>query len=288
MPEYGEESKNFEYQPHTDSLDEVHTIMLDPNKSSIVVGQSSVIGKRSKQQDSIKSDDDYAYMQNGRMIAVLCDGMGGLSGGERASRLCTETVYNRFHLLKPGDDINRFYKNVIRQTDLDVAKLQDETGNLLNAGTTLVSVVITDSRLFWISVGDSRIYIIRSNEILCVTNDHNFKMILDKKVRKGEITEEEAENNPQKEALVSYIGMNGIKYIDMSIRPIQLVDGDYIILCSDGLYRTVTETEMKDIVCLNGKDVQMAAEILTELTVYKDKKNQDNASVIVIRFDDSG
>ena len=270
-------------------MEDMHTMILDEFDKSVYIGTSSIIGRRNEQQDAIKSDSFYAYAENGKAISVLCDGMGGLAGGQKASALCSSIVYNTFHSNTKFPSIPVFYKSVICQADEEVKTMKvDGEMQILGAGTTLVSVIIDDDQLYWASVGDSRIYIIRSNEILCITKDHNFLMLLNEKVRRGEITQEEADSNPRREALISYIGIGGIRYVDMNSRGFHLLDGDYIVLCSDGLYRSVSEDEIKKVVCNFGKETQQAAEALTNLALSKNLKNQDNTSVVVIGYQDSG
>ncbi len=269
--------------------DDLHTMMLDDYDKCLHIGTSSIIGRRSEQQDAIRADTYYSFIENGKAIAVLCDGMGGLTGGEKASALCSSIVFDTFHKYDNIPSIPMFYKSAIAYSDDEVRNLKAEDGtSILNAGTTLVSVAIEDNDLYWASVGDSHIYIIRDNEIICVTTDHNYLMLLNERVKRGEITKEEAENNPKKEALVSYIGVGGVRYIDINNKPFKLTDGDYVVLCSDGLYRSVTETEIKQVVTKHGKETQIAAEALTSLALSKNLKHQDNTSVIVIQFQDSG
>lgn len=261
----------------------VTTVILEDSLSTITVGMSSVIGRRNEQQDTIKSDDDYAIIENGKFIAVLCDGMGGLSGGKQASEICATHIQDSFHADDCEDDISQFYRRVIVESDRKVTELQDEEGQPLGAGSTMVSVVIKDGELHWSSVGDSHIYLIRGEQIRCITRDHNYFMLLEEKVKRGEMTQLEADTHPKREALISYMGMGGVKYVDLNAAPFKLIDGDYIVLCSDGLYRTVSEEDIKNIA--NGigeaKDV---AECLTEYAMRADKRNQDNTSVIVIQY----
>lgn len=256
------------------------------------VGFAQNIGSREVQQDTIRTDDDYAYAYSQKMIAVLCDGMGGLSGGEIASKLCADTLYNAFYSVNfdsnDDNDISSFYEYLIREMDKDVNKLKDSNGMPLNAGTTLISTIIINDKLYLASVGDSRIYFLRNNVIQCLTLDHNYKMILDRKVKNGLITEKQAQTDPQKDALVSFLGIGGIKYIDINQKPIELIDKDYIVLCSDGLYRTIKEQEILKTVTGFGDDMQAAAEALVNAVIKKKKRHQDNISVIAIKFLDSG
>ncbi len=270
-------------------MDDMHTIMLDGFDKNVYIGTSSIIGRRKEQQDAIKSDTFYSYAENGKAISVLCDGMGGLVGGGKASVLCSSIVYNAFHSDTKFSSIPMFYKSVIQQSDEEVRMMRTDKGTqILGAGTTLASVVVDDDQLYWASVGDSHIYVIRGNDILCITKDHNFLMLLNEKVKRGEITQEEADNNSQKEALISYIGMGGIHYVDMNSKGFHLLEGDYIVLCSDGLYRSLSDDEIKQVVCNFGKETQQAAEALTGLALSKNLRNQDNTSVVVICYQDSG
>ncbi len=269
-------------------FDSEKTLMLDGSRRCVVIGSSSVIGSRKEQQDTILTDKDYAYIQNKRVIATLCDGMGGLNGGAVASQISTAIIYQEFFKWQDVDNLPGFYTNVIPKIDDEVFSLKNEDGSPMKAGTTLVSVIIKEDQLYWASVGDSHIYIIRNGEILCITEEHNYLKLLKEKVIRGEITEEEMNSNPQKEALISYIGMGGVKYIDINYKPFQLIEGDYIVLCSDGLYRTVEEKEMKSIIYSCGDDVNEAAKCLTDCAINKGKKNQDNTSVVVIEFSTIG
>ena len=270
-------------------MDEMYTVMLDNMDKSVYIGTSSVIGRRHDQQDAVRADTFYSYVEEGRAIAVLCDGMGGMVGGGKASALCTSLVYDTFHNHTAFPSIPMFYKSVIFQSDEAVRLMKDEDGTPISgAGTTLSSVVIDNDQLFWAAVGDSRIYIVRGDDILRITKDHNFLMLLNERVRLGELTQEEADNNPKKEALVSYIGMGGVRYVDMSSKGFHLMDGDHIVLCSDGLYRSLSEEEIKQVVCDFGTETQQAAEALTSLALSKNYKNQDNTTVVVIAYQDSG
>lgn len=264
--------------------EEIKTLQIEGNLMKVSVGSSSVIGKRNSQQDAVKADSDYVYAEEGKGIAILCDGMGGLSGGEKASNLCAEMVHKMFHEKKESTSIAQFYAAAITKADEAVAALCDANGNPMRAGTTMVSVVIDNGDLHWASVGDSRIYIQRGVEMVQLTQDHNYLMLLNQKVKNGQLSQEEADSNPKKEALISYIGINGVQYVSRNATPLKLVKGDHIILCSDGLYRSVTEEELKQIMlCFRG-DMESAAEALTQLALSKGKRHQDNTSVIVLEY----
>lgn len=266
----------------------VCTVRIDDNHTGVTIGKSSVIGKRAYQQDAIITDDDYVYSERKIAVAILCDGMGGLSGGEQASQICAAALYQELHHLTMKDNIPAAFHNIVPMLDRDVCSLCDEAGNPLKAGTTMVGAMIVNGGLYWVSVGDSHAYILRNNQLVCITKEHNLMMLLRQKVDRGDMTEAEAQSHPQKEALISYIGMGGVKYIDMNQKPLPLQHNDYVIICSDGLYRTVSDREISQIVTSFGADVQSAADALTEAAMAKGKKHQDNTSVIVMLYQQSG
>ena len=269
-------------------MDDMQTLRLDEFDKVVYIGASSVIGRRKEQQDAVLADDSLSYVENGKAIAVLCDGMGGMNGGGMASSLCASIVFNTFHSGTQFPSIPAFFRAVIAEADDAVRMMRDENGALIpGAGTTLAAVVIDDNQLYWASVGDSRIYIIRDDECLCITKDHNYLMLLNERVKRGELTQEEAESDPKKEALISYIGIGGVRYIDINSKGVSLLDGDMIILCSDGFYRTVPEEELLDVLFDCGQNTQETAEELTDLAISKNKRNQDNTSVIVLRYHES-
>lgn len=262
----------------------VRTIRLDETPNAVVIGKSSVIGKRAEQQDSIMAGEGDSYLERKTIMATLCDGMGGLNGGAVASQICTSGIYQEFLNCNDWNDIPQFYRSSIVKMDMDIHNLKDPGGAPMRAGTTLVSVIIKEDELYWASVGDSHIYIIRGQEMLCIVQEHNYKMILDEQVSRGEITVQQACENPNKDALISYIGMGGVRHIDLNVKPFQLLPGDYIVLCSDGLYRTVEEEDMKQIICSYGDDVQGASEYLTDYAMGKGYAHQDNTSVIIVQY----
>ena len=121
--------------------------------------------------------------------------------------------------------------------DQAVNNLKNEDGRPLNGGTTVVAVVIENNKMYFLSVGDSKIYILRDNEILAVNREHNYRLSLDEKLKKGQITKEQyiAEED-QAEALISYLGMGNVSLMDINNEPFILQENDIVLLCSDGLY----------------------------------------------------
>ena len=134
-------------------------VWQQPENENLVCGAiSSVIGARENQQDSCYMDIE----PDGNSIGIVCDGMGGLKGGEIASQQAVCMFVEDFEQVrKTENNFYHFFCNEMIEIDDMVAGLTDERGELLSAGTTLVGVAIKNGFLQWISVGDSKIYVIR-------------------------------------------------------------------------------------------------------------------------------
>lgn len=256
------------------------------NNIVVNVGVASHIGTRKSQQDSliIGIGNNIAPEFNGKFIAAVCDGMGGLQGGETASALCAKIFFEDFFSLPGLSDYPRFYKSVIDKIDESVASLRNEKGELMKAGSTFVSMIVDCGSLYWGCVGDSHMYIVRNSEIVQVNRDHNYMLILKEQVKLGEITMQEAESNKHKDALISYMGMNGVKYMDVNEKPFRLMPNDSVILCSDGLYRLLSDSEILTILNMYPTNMNLAANAMVDAACGKMAPHQDNTSVIIFKY----
>ena len=258
------------------------TLMMDGEFESdnISIAGSSIIGTRHYQQDYILSG-----AESGSIIAVLCDGMGGLNGGEVASKHAAEMLMNDFKEWKPVENIPNFLRYEAKKLDNEVLSLKDENGNFLYAGTTIVAIIISNDILHWLSVGDSKIYIMRNDEILCVTREHNYKMTLDELLENGKISREQyKKEEPRAEALISFLGMGNIIHMDINTSPFKLISGDKILLCSDGLYKSLSEHQIFEIIKSNTESIEQTAHLLTSYAFDMSEGSQDNTSVILVEY----
>ncbi len=254
---------------------------LKPEKPpGIEIGTSSVIGKRKYQEDSL-----FAYGSGGEAIAIVCDGMGGLAGGAEASRTAVRSLSDAWLARSGEEDFPEFLRREARIADEKVFLLKDGNGGRLEAGTTVVAAVVQDGNLYWLSVGDSKIYIIRDGEMLSVCRQHNYRLTLDQKLAAGELTREQYQaEEGRAEALISYLGMGNVSLMDINCRPFALEDGDIVLLSSDGLYKSLSEEEIFSIVRENRGDMDQLARKLTEGALGKQKPGQDNTSVAALRY----
>lgn len=239
----------------------------------------SLLGKRKEQQDS------YGFrLYEDRGFAVVCDGMGGLCDGRRASQGVVETLLSLYQNKLPTQSFPEFFHESLDYMDEYVYRLNcGKPGN--RSGTTVIAVAIEAGKLYWFSVGDSRIYFLRKGDLLCATKDHNYKYLLTHLKQKGAISSEyyDQEVLRRGSALISYVGMKGEHLIDSNPSPFLLESGDMILLVSDGIYRTISEDEMKEIADCSNSAAEVMEQICSAVT-QKQYPNQDNATIVAIQI----
>ena len=150
---------------------------------------SSKQGTRNYQQDCAAVPTEDLQLTSDKNICVLSDGMGGMQGGERASQLCAETIFVDYYANDRRDDPIEFLYDEIDKVDRLVCDLTDENGEPIESGATLLAVIVEKDVFYWASVGDSRIYLVRNNEITALTRDHSYYLELMQKVDDGIITQ---------------------------------------------------------------------------------------------------
>lgn len=256
-------------------------LKIDESKE-ISAAVYSIIGHREYQQDFAGLIKNYD-----KVLAVVCDGMGGLAGGELASCEATHLLLNDYQKEQPASHYTEFLCREAEKMDMAVHKLKTEKGEPLNAGSTVVSVILSKGELHWMSVGDSRVYVLRGDSMAQITRDHNYRRELEDGLACGEISLErfQAESATKRaEALTSYLGMGGLKWIEHNGKSFNLEDGDIILLCSDGLYKSLDEHQIQAMILDNEVNMQIAAKRLVRMALDKAVKSQDNTTVILLQY----
>lgn len=239
------------------------------------------MGTREEQQDFalFKSTD-------GSLFAVVCDGMGGLKGGSIASSIVATELMAQYEKREKSEPIKDFFFNVVDVLDEKVCSLVDEENKKLRAGTTLVAACIEENKLNWLSVGDSRLYVIRGREIVQATRDHNYNLNLNALLKSGMLSEQEYNKEKVRgESLISFIGIGGIEVMDISQKPLSLQNGDYVLVTTDGLFKLMSDQEIKETI-ITGRSVDESADLLIEKSFKKAVKSQDNTTFILIKIEE--
>ena len=248
----------------------------------ILTARDTLKGTRDYQQDALFVADS-VHIGRGesvKVFGVLCDGMGGMQSGGEASLLAVEEMRRELEALSSDQNIAAFLVEKIQKLDAIMAgRFGDGT-----SGTTLVAAVIFGSKLYLGSVGDSRVYLLRRGEIVQVTRDHNYHLQLQEDVEKGKITQAEADTHPKREALISFIGSGHVDLIDANTEPFLLAGGDIVLLCSDGLTKSLSDEEIGKIVFTHADNLNQTARLLTHTAIDIDMGPKDNTSVILMQY----
>lgn len=246
-------------------------------------------GRREYQQDAVyvTPSKKFAANRKSRVMAVVCDGMGGMADGGKASRTAIQMLQSGFEKVQndPQMNIPGFFKSAIVTIDRTIASFPKENGK--GSGTTMVAAIAEENKMYWASVGDSRIYIIRGNEIRQITRDHNYWLRLQEMVAQGKMTQEEAMGKRQKEALISFLGIGNVSLMDISTQPIEMQYGDIVMLCSDGITKTLPDHQIKSIILDDKNPIEQKAVQLVEAAVHGNTHSQDNTSVAIVQYRES-
>ena len=230
---------------------------------------NQIIGTRKKQQDSVK-----VLEKNRAAFAVLCDGMGGYAHGKECSSVACEKLSELFFANDfPVSNAEKL-KTAVYETNSLVSEMYPNE----ISGTTLVSVILCNEKADWISVGDSHIYTFSKDKGLKQLNeDHTYGAKLDKAAECGFIDKEIARTHFQREAITSFIGIDELTEISSGEFAVNSCDA--VILCSDGVFKTLNETEIT--ACFLNSDISSWADNIIKAVEQKQKPTQDNASIII-------
>jgi protein phosphatase len=246
------------------------------------------VGNRDYQQDALYVTPSKILASNKktRLLALVCDGMGGMADGGKASRTAVQMMVQGYKNVErePNLNIPEFFRQAILAIDRVIAEFPKENGK--GSGTTMVACIVEGRQLYWASVGDSRIYIIRNHEIYQVTRDHNYGLRLQEQVAAGQITMEEAMNNRYREALISYLGMGNVSLMDINTTPFEMQLGDIVMLCSDGITKTLPDAQIKRILLADEVRPEQKAEALVEAATHANSHSQDNTSVVLVHYEE--
>ena len=245
----------------------------------ISIGKIHDIGRRDYQQDSFGQT---AVLRNTGILAVLADGMGGLSGGERVSQKIVMEALTFGSTLR-ANQVPTALPGMVAGINRAVNQMLGPKG-LYTSGSTVVSALITGNALRWISVGDSRVYLYRDGQISQLSRDHDLLQDWMPDILEGKRSMAEALRDPNGRKLTSFIGMGELRHVDYNRTPIPLLPGDRVLLMSDGVYGTVSDAEMAAILRDCGS-VQLAASHIGQRIMGAALPYQDNYTLIVLGYD---
>lgn len=238
---------------------------------SVAIGNAQIIGTREKQDDSFAT----SIMPYG-VMAIVADGIGGYINGNLASKIAVETYLDEFERRNATDNISYYFQT---SAVLSNGRIRDEFGEA-KGGTTAVAVVLAEGKMYWTSVGDSNIAVIRNRRLIEINRKENVKNWLEDQYMAGAINKEAAMGGPMDKRLVNYLGYDGFKKASESDRPILLKKKDQILIYSDGV-EVIGQIELENIMSRKGT-AQKKAEMIMEAIENKKVNSKDNSTIIIL------
>lgn len=242
-------------------------------------------GERDRQEDAVVLNFPVGATHG---FAVVADGMGGHAAGNVASNIVVTEVFSELKM--QGEDPSSLEKDINATLHAAIAdanacikyvsRCKPENDVM---GTTVLAPVLFDDRLYWISVGDSPLWLFRKGELLRLNANHSMAPEIDQMVQSGMIDAEEARTHPDRHCLTSVLMGEEIAKIDYSESPTLLQPGDVVLAASDGL-EFLEEEEISGIIRANRHQSSAAlAQALMKAIHALGDPEQDNVAVCAIR-----
>lgn len=231
------------------------------------------------------NQDSYAvHHTNQWTLLIIADGMGGASAGEVASRMATDIVLQdvTLSLDVPDIDAQGVLRHAVHRANKDILDAARRNIDYLGMGTTLVVALFNPHHLYLAHIGDSRAYRIHSGRLEQITRDHSLVAEL---VRKGQITEDEAQHHPQRNIVTRSLGTAVVMPPDVEQFPWS--EGDVLLLCTDGLTNLVPAHELEEVLATlstapmqpTDEELEQAADNLIQLALSRG--GPDNVTLIL-------
>jgi protein phosphatase len=233
-------------------------------------------------------NEDTVLWDPGLSLLAVADGMGGHNAGEVASRLAIETI--RTFLEKSAEshdctwpfgvdvtvslEMNRL-RTAVRLANRRIFRESEERVEYTGMGTTVVAALVAGPRVTFVSVGDSRIYLVGARELQQVSRDDSFMGLLSKEAG---LDAKALEKHPLRHVLTNVVGAR--PELELSGDEFELQDGQAIMLCSDGLYGTVPEPQL--YAAASVADLDQAADAMIRAAI--EGRSDDNVSVLLARY----
>ena len=235
------------------------------------------------QGDRARQEDDYGVfelppeLEAGDLLLVLADGMGGEQAGARASALTVRDFIETYDAVPAANIPERLERTMAHVNQRMAAEVASDPEKLEGMGCTLLAVVPAEDGLYWLSVGDSPLWLWRRGRLRRLNQDHAYRSILAAQVSAGEISAADASRHPARNALVSAVTGEEVELVDLPRQAYPLKHGDQILLASDGLL-TLSESEIAALLTRAG-GLEPCRRLLAAVAA-RQQPRQDNITVL--------
>ncbi|MGW8442376.1 Stp1/IreP family PP2C-type Ser/Thr phosphatase [Paenibacillus sp. SEL1] len=222
------------------------------------------------------------HLEQGYILGIVADGMGGHLAGDTASRLAVETLAADLATLESGlsaHSLTAALSDAILHANEVIFQTAARDEKYHNMGTTVVAVLLNDASGIIGHIGDSRAYVVSKGAVRQLTEDHT---LVNELFKNGQISKEERENHPRRNVLTRALGTDSEVKVD--IDSIALEKGDVLLLCSDGLSNLVTEEQISKVVGAAENPLEERADRLLHLALLAG--GDDNITVALFELPD--
>ena len=222
-------------------------------------------------------------------LLIVADGMGGHNAGEVASHLAVDSLHSFMKMTADGDDFTwpfginpqlSFAANrlmtAVKIANRRVFRESEANADYTGMGTTVVAALAEGAHVTFASVGDSRMYSLHGPELQQLTSDDSWVVMLQKE---SGFDARAFEKHPMRHVLTSVVGAR--PEVDTEVHEMELVNGQTIILCTDGLHGGLTDAMIRSILEAE-TDLQRAADRLVDTAVQRD--GSDNVTILLARY----
>ena len=235
------------------------------------------IGARKDQQDSCTYSDPALYQQCG-VLAVVADGMGGLSNGKAVSSTLVRIYDEGFRRAHPQQNSADLLLELAVRANAQINRmLQGQE----RSGSTLVAALVKNGYLNFLTVGDSRIYLYRGGALIQLNREHIFQEELAVKAVNQATPLNQVRGDRQAHSLTSYFGIGRIPALDRNDEGIKLINGDRILLATDGVFGTLSAAQLETALAQSAND---AATMIGDMIREADKPYQDNNTAVILEY----
>lgn len=249
---------------------------------SFEIAGTQIDGARDYQEDAFLVTNLTDANGSPSALVIVADGMGGHAAGNVASNMAVQAFNKHVTSNYPSESLSEVLNEAVLKANHSIAETVKETPALEGMGCTMIAAVLEGNSIYWASVGDSHLYLLRNRELNKINADHSYGGFLDAMEAAG--TPVEAEPGLSRNMLMSAITGSDISDIDCPEKPLELKDGDKILICSDGLD---TLSHGKIIQYIDWADSSKeAADALLNAVEETDMPKQDNTTAVVISVKD--
>jgi len=238
---------------------------------------AQIDGARDYQEDAFLITNLVDADGNPSALIIVADGMGGHAAGNVASNMAVQAFNKNLTANYPSDSLSEVLNESVLKANAAITETVKETPALDGMGCTMVATILEKDNIWWASVGDSHIYLLRDRELTKINADHSYGGFLDRMAAAG--TPVDAEPGLSRNMLMSAVTGADISEIDCPPEPLKLQHGDKILICSDGM-DTISSGKMIQYADWSDSPKE-ATDALLNAVEEAAMPKQDNTTIIV-------